>query len=105
MNILLVKQTTKRHGCCNLLQPLPQPPSTSINLHSTINMPRGRPQKYANEEERKAGNRARVQKHRQKKNNEANMQTQLDGLGRPDTAERTSERLGVRAKDIDIPAG
>ena len=68
-------------------------------------MPCGRPQKYANEEERKAGNRAQVQKHRQKKNNEANMQTQLDGLGRPDTAERTSERLGVRAKDIDIPAG
>ena len=68
-------------------------------------MPHGRPQKYANEEERKAGNRARVQKYRQRKNNEANMQTQLDELGRADTAEKTSERLGVRAEDIDIPAG
>ena len=62
-------------------------------------------QRYANEEERKAGNRAQVQKYRQKKNNEANMQTQLDGLGRADTAEKTSKRLGVRAEDIDIPAG
>ena len=68
-------------------------------------MPRGRPQKYANEEERKAGNRARVQKYRQKKNNEANIQARLDELRRPDIAERTSERLGVRAEDIDIPAG
>ena len=33
------------------------------------------------------------------------MQTQLDGLGRADTAEKTSERLGVRAQDLDIPAG
>ena len=91
MKILLVKKTHQDTTC--------------YNLYSTINMPGGRPQKYANEEERKAGNRARVQKHRQKKNNAVNMQTQLDGLGRPDTAERTSERLGVRAEDIDIPAG
>jgi len=68
-------------------------------------MPHRRPQKYANEEERKAGNWVRVQKYQQRKNNEANMQTQLDGLGRADTAEKTSERLRVRAKDIDIPAG
>jgi len=33
------------------------------------------------------------------------MQTQLDGLGRADTAEKTSKRLGVRAEDIDILAG
>ena len=91
MNILLVKKTHQD--------------TTYYNLYSTINMPGVRPQKYANEEERKAGNRARVQKYRQKKNNAVNMQTQLDGLGRPDTAERTSERLGVRAEDIDIPAG
>ena len=91
MKILLVKKTHQDTTC--------------YNLYSTTNMPGGRPQKYANEEERKAGNRARVQKYRQKKNNEANMQTQLDGLGRADTAEKTSERLGVRAQDLDIPAG
>ena len=107
MKILLVKKKQPRHGCCNLCHNLHQPPFSAHgcrNLHSTTNMPRGRPQKYANNEERKAGNRARVQKYRQKKNNEANMQTQLDGLGRPDTAERTSERLGVRVEDMEIPA-
>ena len=68
-------------------------------------MPHRCPQKYANEEERKAGNWAWVQKYRQKKNNEANMQTQLDGLERPDIAERTSERLGVRVKEMNILTG
>ena len=68
-------------------------------------MPHRCPQKYANEEERKAGNQACVQKHQQKKKDEANMQTQFDGLGRPDTAEKTSERLGVRVKEMNIPTG
>ena len=61
MKILLVKKTHQDTAC--------------HNLYSTTNMPGGRPQKYANEEERKASNRARVQKHRQKKNNAVNMQT------------------------------
>jgi len=33
------------------------------------------------------------------------MQTQFDGLGRPDMAERTSERLGVRVEEMNIPTG
>ena len=68
-------------------------------------MPHSCPQKYANEEERKASNQVCVQKHWQKKKDEANMQTQFDRLGRPDIAERTSERLGIRVEEMNIPTG
>ena len=64
-------------------------------------MPRGRPQKYATDSERLAAIRTNDQRYKQKRKASLTSLTNL----LPDAANNTLDSLGVRAEDLDIPAG
>ena len=64
-------------------------------------MPRRRPQKHTTDIERLAAKRAKDQRYKLKK------KTSFTGLANvlPNAANNTLDSLGIRAEDLDIPAG
>jgi hypothetical protein len=62
-------------------------------------MPRGRPQKYATDEERLTAKRANDLRYRERKR----LQNQLSLPIPPDVATSTPTALGIRAPELDIP--
>jgi len=64
-------------------------------------MPRGRPQKHTTDIERLAAKRAKDQRYKLKK------KASFTGLANvlPNAANNTLDSLGIRAEDLDIPAG
>ena len=64
-------------------------------------MPRGRPPKYTTDAERLATKRITRQRYKQRKKLENDESLPIP----PDVATSTSMTLGIRAPELDIPAG
>lgn len=64
-------------------------------------MPGGRPPKYTTDAERLAAKRAKSQRYKQRKKLRNDESLPMP----PDVAMSTSTTLGIRAPELDIPAG